>query len=131
WSGLGGRALGAFLAGAGNVIAYPFVALAGPAAETAIVSFCRNLIAVVVVSFAMTTLDSATRLLRYNVEEIARLAGLSPLRNRYVSSFVAVVAIGYFALMRIDGKPAGLTLWQLFGTTNQLLAVLGLLVASV
>lgn len=130
WEGLGSRALGAFLAGAGNVIARPFVALLSPESNQTTVTFCRNLIAVVVVSFAMTTLDSATRLLRYNIQEIARLARIPPLTNRYLSSFVAVLAIAYFALMRIDGKPAGLTLWQLFGTTNQLLAVLGLLVAS-
>ena len=30
----------------------------------------RALIAMVVVSFALTTLDSATRLLRFNIEEI-------------------------------------------------------------
>ncbi|HOB75934.1 MAG TPA: carbon starvation protein A [Phycisphaerae bacterium] len=131
WGGLGGRALGAFLTGSGNVVAQPFIALLGSASAETIITFCRNLIAVVVVSFAMTTLDSATRLLRYNVEEIARLARFKPLQNRYLSSFVAVLAIGYFALMRIDGKPAGLTLWQLFGTSNQLLAVLGLLVATV
>ncbi|MCX6349065.1 MAG: hypothetical protein NTV79_06150 [Candidatus Aureabacteria bacterium] len=50
---------------------------------------------------------------------------------RYLSSLLAVVAIGYFALMKIGGKPAGLTLWQLFGTSNQLLAALGLLTISV
>lgn len=131
WSGLDSRALGAFLTGAANLIASPFVRLAGEQSQAVITVFCRNLIAVIVVSFAMTTLDSATRLLRYNVEEIARLARLKPLTNRYASSLVAVLAIGYFALMTIDGKPAGLTLWQLFGTTNQLLAALGLLVASV
>ena len=42
-----------------------------------------------------------------------------------------MAAIGYFALMKMDGKPAGLTLWQLFGTTNQVLAGLGLLTVSV
>ena len=42
-----------------------------------------------------------------------------------------MAAIGYFALMKIDGKSAGLVLWQLFGTSNQLLAALGLLVASI
>lgn len=131
WSGLDARALGAFLSGAAQVIAQPFLRLASPESGPGIVTFCRNFIAVVVVSFAMTTLDSATRLLRYNVEEIARLARLKPLTNRYASSLIAVLAIGYFALMTIDGKPAGLTLWQLFGTTNQLLAALGLLVASI
>jgi len=33
--------------------------------------------------------------------------------------------------MKIGGAPAGMTLWELFGTTNQLLAALGLLAISV
>ncbi len=90
----------------------------------------RNLIAVVVVSFALTTLDSATRLLRYNVEEIGETVRLRPLGNRYVSTSVAVGAIAFFAFYRVDGRPAGLVLWQLFGATNQLLAGLALLVVG-
>jgi len=39
--------------------------------------------------------------------------------------------IGYFALMEIGGKPAGLALWKLFGTSNQLLAGIALLVATI
>jgi carbon starvation protein len=131
WGGLGDRSLGAFLAGAANVIAYPFFWMFQANQHATVIGFCKNLMAVIVVSFAMTTLDSATRLLRYNIEEIAKVAHIKPLRNRYLSSLVAVLAIGYFALIKIDGKPAGLTLWQLFGTTNQLLAALGLLVVSV
>ncbi|NLX13521.1 MAG: carbon starvation protein A [Phycisphaerales bacterium] len=132
WAGLGDRALGAFLLGASQVIARPFLWMFDPSRHAAVTTFCLNFVAVVVVSFAMTTLDSGTRLLRYNAEEIARLANMQWLgRNRYASSFVAVVAIGYFALMKIDGKSAGLVLWQLFGTSNQLLAALGLLVASI
>ena len=46
--------------------------------------FARTLIAVVVVSFALTTLDSATRLLRYNIEEIAASVRFKPLANRYL-----------------------------------------------
>jgi carbon starvation protein len=131
WAGLGDRSLGAFLSGAANVIAYPFLWMLRPDQHAMLVMFCKNLIAVIVVSFAMTTLDSATRLLRYNIEEIAQIARIKPLANRYASSLLAVLAIGYFALIKIDGKPAGLTLWQLFGTSNQLLAALGLLVVSV
>jgi carbon starvation protein len=92
--------------------------------------FARTLIAVVVVSFALTTLDSATRLLRYNIEEIGASVRFPPLRNRYLSSIVAVVAIGFFALLKVDGQAVGLALWQLFGSTNQLLAGLALLVVS-
>lgn len=84
-------------------------------------------IAVMVVSFALTTLDSATRLLRYNVEELGRTFKFPLLQNRFLAAIIAVLAIAYFAFMKIGGKPAGLTLWQLFGTTNQNLAAIGLI----
>ena len=93
-------------------------------------AMARNLIAVVVVSFALTTLDSATRLLRYNIEEIATSIKFAPLQNRYLSSTLAVIAISFFAFYRIEGQSAGLVLWQLFGSTNQLLAGLALLTVS-
>jgi carbon starvation protein len=86
----------------------------------------RTLLAVTVVAFALTTLDSATRLLRFNVEEICRSVKLDFLANRYFASAVAVAGIAFFALV-----PAGKTLWTLFGTTNQLLAGLTLLTVSV
>lgn len=127
------NALGAFLTGAGNVIAKPFLWISRitGASEASLGAFCRSFIAVVVVSFAMTTLDSATRLLRFNVEELGKIVRLPALQNRFVASLIAVAAIGYFALIKIGGRPAGVTLWQLFGTTNQLLAALGLLVVSI
>ncbi len=87
-------------------------------------------VAVVVVSFALTTLDSATRLLRFNISEIGETLGIKALSNRYFASSLAVVVIGAFAVYKIDGRPAGLALWQLFGTTNQLLAGLALLVVT-
>ncbi|MEM6532928.1 MAG: carbon starvation protein A [Myxococcota bacterium] len=113
-----GKNIAAFIDGAGR-----FIAALGVPQELA-----AAFIAVVVVSFALTTLDSATRLLRYNIEEIGETFGLS--FNRYVSSVAAVVIIGAFALYRVDGKPAALALWTLFGTTNQLLAGLTLLTAT-
>ena len=87
------------------------------------------LIAMVVVSFALTTLDSATRLLRFNIEEL--FGGIfPPLRNRYISSLCACGAIALFAFYEVGGKPAALALWGLFGTTNQLLAALTLSLAT-
>ncbi|KPJ52684.1 hypothetical protein AMJ39_07245 [candidate division TA06 bacterium DG_24] len=88
-------------------------------------------ISVIIVGFAMTTLDSATRLLRYNIQEMGQEFRIPPFRNRYFASLIAVAAIGYFALLRIGPRPAGLILWQLFGTTNQLLAGLGLLAVTI
>ena len=86
----------------------------------------RALLAVTIVSFALTTLDSATRLLRFNVEEVCRSVKLDVLANRYFGSLVAVLGIAFFGLV-----PAGQALWTLFGTTNQLLAGLTLLSVSV
>ena len=83
-------------------------------------------VALVVVSFALTTLDTATRILRYNVEEIGETFNISFLGNRYISSTIAVVSIWYFATSSM-----GTSLWTLFGTTNQLLAGLALLAATV
>jgi len=124
-------ALAAFLMGAGHVIAFPLsVVLPDSIAPQKVERFCVNLMSVMVVSFAMTTLDSGTRLLRYNIEGIGKSLRIRPIQNRYVASLIAIAAIGYFALMKINGQPAGVTLWQLFGTTNQMLAALGLLVAT-
>jgi carbon starvation protein len=88
------------------------------------------LVAVVVVSFALTTLDSATRLLRFNISEIGETLRLRFLGNRYVASLLAVAVIAGFAFHEIGGRPAGIALWRLFGTVNQLLAGLALLVVT-
>ena len=88
-------------------------------------------VAVLVVSFALTSLDSATRLLRYNVAEVGETLGMPALQNRYVASGIAVVAIWFFAFFEVGDEFAGLLLWQLFGTTNQLLAGLALLAITV
>ena len=91
-------------------------------------------IAVVVVSFALTTLDSATRLLRYNISEISETVKVPALGNRYLASALACGAIGMFAFYQVQGasgpQAAGLVLWQLFGTTNQLMAGLALLAVT-
>ena len=88
-------------------------------------------IAILVVSFALTSLDSATRLLRYNVTEMGETFRMPLLKNRFVAATVAIVAIWFFAFFKIEEDFAGLILWQLFGTTNQLLAGLALLAITV
>lgn len=89
-------------------------------------SFAQGFLAVTIVAFALTTLDSGTRLLRFNVEEIFRSLGLDVLANRYLASLLAVIGIGFFGM-----SESGKSLWTLFGTTNQLLAGLTLLTVSV
>ncbi len=87
----------------------------------------KAFMALVAVSFALTTIDSATRILRYNIEEIADSVKIPALGHRYVASVLAVGVIGFFALLEINGVPAGTALWALFGTTNQIMAGLTLL----
>jgi carbon starvation protein len=118
--GLGPK-IGAFVTGAGRFMHAVGLPLAGSTAFAA----------VVVVSFALTTLDSATRLLRYNIEELGGALRVPLLANRYVASLAAVFSIAGFAFLKIGGKPAGIVLWELFGTTNQLLGGLALLTVTV
>ena len=88
-------------------------------------------VTVLIVSFALTSIDSATRLLRYNVAEVGGTLGAAPLQNKYIASAIAVAAIWFFAFFQVGGEYAGLVLWQLFGTTNQVLAALALLAVTV
>ncbi|MFQ5900722.1 MAG: carbon starvation protein A [Thermodesulfobacteriota bacterium] len=83
------------------------------------------IVAVLVISFAATTLDSATRIQRYVVAELAEDYGFNLLRNRHPATMVAVISA--FLLSMINGGKGGLIMWPLFGTVNQLLAGLALL----
>jgi len=90
--------------------------------------------AVVVISFAATTMDTGVRLQRYVIQEISETVGFKPLaRNITLASLVAVLIPMGMALIPGGGE-AGYTfgiLWQLFGTTNQLTAGLTLAVIAV
>lgn len=84
----------------------------------------QTFVALIIVSFAMTTLDTSCRLGRYIVSEFGDQHNLPVLKNKYLASLMSsgvafVLAIGIYG-----GKPAGILLWPLFGTTNQLLASL-------
>ncbi|MDK3255829.1 carbon starvation CstA family protein [Blastococcus capsensis] len=90
--------------------------------------------AVVVISFAATTMDTGVRLQRYLVQEIGEQLRIKVLaRNLTVATTVAVLIPLAMALLP-GGGASGYTfgvLWQLFGTTNQLTAGLALSVIAV
>ena len=112
--------LGAFVNGGAN-----FVSALGIPVETG-----RTFIAVMVIAFAATSLDTGARIQRLVIAELAEHYGFRPLTNRYAAGAVGIAAALLLALTQGGGK-GGLALWPLFGTTNQLVAGVTLLVVSV
>jgi carbon starvation protein len=85
--------------------------------------------AVVVISFAATTLDTSVRLQRYIIAELGVEYRLKLVQGRWVATFIAVMSCAMLAL-GLDRGAGGMRLWPLFGTTNQLLAGLSLLILT-
>lgn len=88
-----------------------------------------GILGVFVASFAGTTLDTATRIQRYVVAELASDYSVKPLANRYGATLFAVGTAGVLAFAQGGGKGA-LILWPLFGATNQLLAGIAFLLIT-
>lgn len=116
--GLGAK-IGAFVQGGGK-----FMAACGIPHEFAI-----TLTGVIIISFALTSIDTATRLQRYIITELADGLGVGVFKNRYLSGLLAVFTAYLLCLSKGTGK-GGMVLWPLFGTTNQLLAGLALLIIT-
>lgn len=114
--------IGAFVDGGANMIG----ALGVP------LDIAVGIIAVMVACFAATTLDTATRLQRYVLQELGGALRIAPLKNKYVATSVAVVSAGAMAMISGPSGPGsgGLILWPLFGAINQLLAGLAFLVVA-
>ncbi len=89
-----------------------------------------TILGVFLVSFANTTLDTAARIQRYVISELALDYKVKPLANKYVATFIAVATAALLAFSNKGGKGA-LILWPLFGSVNQLLAGLALLIITV
>lgn len=132
WGTSGGLAatIGAFVAGSAN-----FLGALGISTEMAVA-----LMGVFVASFAATTMDSACRLQRYVIQEMASDLGNSLpgvlgrgvklAWNPHPAALIAVAAAALLAAVPPAGLSwsfenagkGGLLLWPLFGATNQLLA---------
>jgi carbon starvation protein len=138
WLGVNlGVKIGAFVVGAAN-----FLGGIGMNHTMAVA-----IMGVFVASFAATTLDTATRLQRYVVQELSRAIGdfspalrpaMKPLGNAHGATLFAVVTAFLLALLPKPGVAwswetaggGGLILWPLFGATNQLLGGLAFLVIT-
>jgi carbon starvation protein len=122
WGAANGLAakLDAFVSGGAN-----FVGSLGIPVDTA-----KTLMAVIVIAFAATSLDTGARIQRLVIAELGESFGLKQLTNRFVASAVGIGAALILAVTQ-GGGTGGLALWPLFGTTNQLVASVTLLVVSI
>ena len=96
------------------------------------INIATTLLATMVVLFAGTTMDSGVRLQRYIIQEWGDIYRIPLFKN---SILATLVAVGCCLLLAFGAGGAsgsgGLTIWPLFGSTNQILAGLTLLVISV
>ncbi len=92
--------------------------------------FAVGFVALTVSAFALTTMDTCTRLARFTLQEyfedVKGPVGRTLATNRYISS--AVVVVLSILLLQSGGFA---TLWPIFGSANQLLAALALLAIAV
>ncbi|TCT23615.1 carbon starvation protein [Melghiribacillus thermohalophilus] len=115
--------LGVFIKGAAELATGLFIP-----AEVA-----STIVSVIVVSFAATTLDTSVRLMRYIISEIGNEYHVPSLGKKHVATTIAVASSA--ALVLIPEGPRGFgsggyLLWPLFGTSNQLLAGITLLLIT-
>ncbi|GAA1727207.1 carbon starvation protein A [Microbacterium paludicola] len=110
----------AFVEGGGNIIE---LGLGLPA------SLSATVLATMAVLFAATTMDTGVRLLRFVFQEAGEIVGVR--MNTVVGTLlVLVVSVGLVFSQGVGGS-GGLAIWPLFGTTNQLLASLTLIIVSI
>ena len=95
-------------------------------------SVSTTLLATMVVLFAGTTMDTGVRLQRYIIQEWGDIYQLPILKNNILATLIAVACCLMLAFGAGGASGSGgLTIWPLFGSTNQILASLTLLVISV
>ena len=92
----------------------------------------QTVLATMVVLFAGTTMDSGVRLQRYIIQEWSVIYRLPAIGNSVVATLIAVGTCLLLAFGAGGSSGAGgLVIWPLFGSTNQILAALTLLIISV
>ncbi len=96
------------------------------------VSSARTFTALAVSAFALTSLDTATRLARFALQEFFEVSekerGAQNIlaRNRFLATFITVI---FGAALTFSGRSDAI--WPIFGSANQLLAALALLAVTV
>jgi len=119
WNASGVAAIGHFVDGASSFVTGGF----GLPVEWA-----NALIAVLVISFAATSMDTGARVQRLVVTEMGRTLNQRWMQNRYIAT---IIAVGPAVPLLLAGKGAWGPLWMLFGTTNQLIGGMTFLVLFV
>lgn len=93
-------------------------------------TFAVGFVALTVSAFALTTLDTCTRLARFTLQEyfedMHQPAAKLLATNRYLSTIIVVI----LSVLLLGSGEFG-TLWPIFGSANQLLAALALLTIGV
>ncbi len=77
-------------------------------------------------TFILTTVDTATRLSRYQIQELS-----GERINKYVGTAIAVIGALVLLFVKTGDKPTWSVIWPLFGSANQLVAALALLSVAV
>ena len=123
YSSFGQGSLSAFVDGGAFILA------AGTGME---VTVAATLLTVMAALFAGTTMDTGLRLQRYIFQEWGEIYNIGWMRKALPATLLSVASclILAFGAGGADGS-GGLLIWPLFGTTNQLLAGLTLLVITV
>lgn len=116
-------ALGNFVEGTANLLENAFSGLDDNVA--------RTIVAVIVISFAATTLDTACRIQRFCLGELGKAWNVGPLSNRYVASAIAAFTPLALVVETEGGTEMWKRIWPVFGSSNQLLGALTLLVVTV
>lgn len=119
----GSAGAGAFIQGGANLISSGWGLPVG---------ISQTLLATMVVLFAGTTMDSGVRLQRYIIQEWSEIYKIPALSNGIVATLIAVGACLLLAFGAGGASGSGgMIIWPLFGSTNQILAGLTLMVLSV
>lgn len=98
--------------------------------------FAKTLMAVLVIAFAATTLDTATRIQRFILTELGIVLRVKLLTNRYAATIAAILPAILLVFVNVslpnspEAKQVAWVLWPIFGASNQMLAALTLMVLT-